>query len=150
MIRRLGGLWSMAELRRNGHAVPAPGGNEWSQDADAQFGMDEYVHLCFRQQHPMEFKARQEQRIVDSVFLEIDPSVLQAEGALFTEEVSNKSGCVRYTLDDAVSRIDFEVLYSRTDWRDAAIQARLRTVEKYEILVPTKVPLKFIRKMPNG
>lgn len=63
LIRKLGGLYPLAELRRRDVAVPAPGGNEWSWDANGIKGFDEYVHLCFRATHPMEFVARAEGRI---------------------------------------------------------------------------------------
>src|SRR5205085_10715012 len=59
-IRKLGGLYPLAEMRRMGIDVPAPGGNEWSWDADGIKGFDEFVHLCFRATHPMEFAARAE------------------------------------------------------------------------------------------
>jgi hypothetical protein len=36
IIRELGGLYPMAELQKRGVKVPAPGGNEWSQDADTE------------------------------------------------------------------------------------------------------------------
>lgn len=58
MIRHLGGLYPYAEMRRRGLDIPAPGGNEWSHDANGLQGLDEYVHLCFRSTHPMEFTAR--------------------------------------------------------------------------------------------
>ncbi len=41
------GLLSMRQLKQRGIEIPAPGGNQWSQDADAASGMDAYVHLCF-------------------------------------------------------------------------------------------------------
>src|SRR5687767_3527238 len=59
------GLLSMQELRRRNIQVPAPGGNEWSQDADIECGMDAYVHLTFIPNHPMEYPAKQEGRITD-------------------------------------------------------------------------------------
>jgi hypothetical protein len=91
MIRELGGLYPYAELRRRGIEIPAPGGNEWSHDADGMQGLDGYVHLCFRSTHPMEFIARAEGRIHDSIFLSVHPDVLQWEGVRFTPDVSNKS-----------------------------------------------------------
>jgi hypothetical protein len=150
LIRELKGLWSAPSLKGAGHAVPAPGGNEWSQTADVEFGVDDYVHLCFCTQHPMEFLARQEGRIQTSVFLDINPLILQKPGVLFTPGVSNKSGMSKHPIADARELIDFEVLYSRTDWKDAAIQARRKTVEKYEILVPRHIGLDMIRNFPNG
>ncbi|MGE0123627.1 MAG: DarT ssDNA thymidine ADP-ribosyltransferase family protein [Vicinamibacterales bacterium] len=150
MIRELGGLFAMAALREKGISVPAPGGNQWSQDADGMRGMDQYVHLCFRSTHPMEFRAREEGRIQDSIFLQVHPEVLQWEGVRFTPDVSNKSGVNVHTIDEARALIDFQVLYTRTDWRDPAIQQRLAQAEKCEVLVPTFIPLDLIRNFPNG
>lgn len=149
-IKELGGLYSSAALKEMDVAVPAPGGNQWSQDADGLKGMDQYVHLCFRNTHPMEFRARQEGRIVDSIFLQVHPEVLQWEGVLYTPDVSNKSGVSPHTIEQARGMIDFEVLYTRTDWSDPAIQQRLLQAEKCEVLVPTFIPIELIRNFPNG
>jgi hypothetical protein len=150
LIRKHGGLYPMSKLRKKNIEVPAPGGNEWSQDADGIKGMDEYVHLCFRNTHPMEYVARQDGRIKDTIFLQIHADVLLWDGVKFTPDVSNKSGVKVYTMEQAKKIIDFEVLYTRTDWRDAEVQKRLQQAEKYEILVPKKIPLELIRNLPNG
>jgi hypothetical protein len=150
LIRQLGGLLPMTELARLGVQVPAPGGNQWSRDADNMCGMDRYVHLCFRAAHPMEYLARQDGRIVDSIFLEIQSSVLTLPGVMFTSDVSNKSGVTPCTIEDAGPIIDFEVLCTRTDWTNPAIQQRLKQAEKYEVLVPKLIPLNLIRNIPSG
>src|ERR1700678_2645905 len=72
-IREHGGLYPMTKLRKKNIEVPAPGGNDWSQDADGIKGMDAYVHLCFRATHPMEYVAREAGRIGDTIFLQIHP-----------------------------------------------------------------------------
>jgi len=149
LIRKLGGLYPLAKLKKKEVEVPAPGGNDWSQDADEMRGMDRYVHLCFRANHPMEHLARQEGRIGDTIFLQIHPEVLQWEGVKFTPGVSNKSGVSVYSVEEAKEIIDFEVLYTRTNWRDPDIQRRLQEAEKYEILVPKRIPLELIRNFPN-
>jgi hypothetical protein len=149
-IRKHGGLHPLAELRRKGIDVPAPGGNEWSQDADGLKGMDEYVHLCFRPTHPMEFVARAEGRIIDSIFLNVHPEVLQWDGVLFTPDVSNKSGVQAYPIKQAAEMIDYEVLYTRTVWTDPSIRKRLLQAEKCEVLVPRLIPLELIRNFPHG
>ncbi|MBA3243069.1 MAG: DUF4433 domain-containing protein [Acidobacteria bacterium] len=51
------GLLSLRQLSDRGIKVAAPGGNEWSHDADRHKGLDDHVHLCFmdehvRRQHP--------------------------------------------------------------------------------------------------
>jgi hypothetical protein len=150
LIRKLGGLYPLAELRRKGIQVPAPGGNEWSWDADGIKGFDEFVHLCFRATHPMEHAARVDGRIADSIFLMVHADVLQWDGVLFTPDVANKSGVKAYPINEAAEMIDYEVLYTRTDWKNAAIQQRLQQAEKCEVLVPRLIPLEMIRNFPHG
>lgn len=91
-IRSQGGLHPLSDLVTRGVKVPAPGGNQWSRDADELKGMGHYVHLCFRSNHPMEYLARQDGRIGDSIFLEIHASVMQFPDVMFTPDVSNKAG----------------------------------------------------------
>ncbi len=150
LVRKHKGLFSLAKLRELEIEIPAPGGNAWSHEADEQKGLDEYVHLCFKNNHPMEYAAHQDGRIEDSIFLRIHPEVLEFEGVKFTPDVSNKSGVVLRPIDEAHKMIDFEVLYTRTDWRDPDIQERLQRAEKCEILVPDKIPLELIRNLSDG
>ena len=150
LIRSSGGILPLTALNANGINIPAPGGNEWSHEADKRCGLDQYVHLCFRSQHPMEYQARQDGRIENTIFLQISNDVLKIPGVLFSPDVSNKSGVSCFTLEQARGLIDFEVLYTHTNWHDPAIRARLRAVEKCEILVPATIPLSMIKNMPNG
>lgn len=150
LIRQLGGLYPISELERKGIKVPAPGGNQLSHEADAKKGMGNYLHLCFLANHPMEFVARQDGRIKDSIFLQIHPSVLQFEGVKFTAGVSNKSGIEPVAISQADALIDFEVLYARTDWKDPAVYQRRQQAEKYEVLVPCLIPLDLIWNVGNG
>ena len=150
LIRELGRLLSLAKLRKLEIEIPAPGGNDWSHKADELKRLDEYVHLCFKNNHPMEYAARHDGRIEDSIFLRIHPEVLEFEGVKFTPDVSNKSGVPIHPIDEAHEMIDFEVLYTRTDWRDPVIQERLQRAEKCEILVPDEIPLELIRNLPDG
>jgi hypothetical protein len=98
----------------------------------------------------MEFVARQDGRLTDPVYLQIHPDILRIQGIMFTADVSNKSGVEVISLAEALGVIDFEVLYTRTDWTDPDVKRRLRQAEKYELLVPNHVPMKYIRNLPNG
>jgi|SRR5882724_2326745 len=98
----------------------------------------------------MEFAARAEGRIIDSIFLNVHPEVLQWDGVLFTPGVSNKSGVQAYPIKQAAEMIDYEVLYTRTDWKDPSIRQRLLQAEKCEVLVPRLIPLELIRNFPHG
>ncbi len=147
LIRQTDGLLSLAELRRRGIEPPAPGGNDWSHEADARVGVDEYVHLCLFNEHPMEFRAREDGRIRNTRFLQIQPAVLHCEGIRFTQDVSNKAGVRLLTLEEAVQALDFSVIYDRTDWRDPQVQERRKLAKKYELLVPSHIPLTLFHRI---
>lgn len=69
---------------------------------------------------------------------------------MFCGDVSNKSGVTIHSLEEAKDMIDFEVLYTKTDWRNPQINERLQQAEKCEVLVPGFIPLELIRNLPNG
>src|SRR4051794_21194092 len=87
------GLLSMRKIRALGLGV-APGGNEWSLEADQRVGMDAYVHLCWKDNNAMEYLARQDKRIETAVYFQIDPDVIHTAGTLVTADVANKAGVV--------------------------------------------------------
>lgn len=63
--------------------------------------------------------------------------------------MANTNGVTFYAMDQARDMIDYNVLYTRTNWSDFALQQRLQAAEKYEIL-PRAIPLELIRNLPNG
>lgn len=128
-----------------GVEVAAKGGNEWSQNADKLSGLDGYVNLCFTWSHPMCHVAHVEGRIPNPRYLPIDPDVLKIEGVKITLGVANKAGTELLDVENGLEKLDKEVLYTRTDWNDPAIQSRLRSAEKCEVLVPNFVALELIR-----
>ena len=150
MIREMGGLYPLSDLESRGINIPAPGSDESSREVDRRRNLHRYVHLCFKGNHPMEFVARQEGRIGDTIFLQVHASVIQWEGVLFVPGMANTNGIGFHSMEQARSMIDFEVLYSRTNWSDYQVQQRLQAAEKYEILVPRAIPLELIRNLPNG
>ena len=125
------GLLSMRALRESGIVV-APGGNDWSIDADKRSGMDRFIHLSFFKGHPMEWLALQDGRIKESRFLRIDSSILALDGVLITDQVSNKAGALPRPADEMIGNLDLEVIYTRTDWKDPKIQARMKKAQKCE------------------
>jgi hypothetical protein len=145
-IREFGGLYSKAKLREMGLLKQVfCGGNDWSEDADALFGMDGFVHLCLRDNHPMEYIAKRDGRIVEATFLEVSQKVLEIGGTLYSPGVSNKSGMAHVPIAQAHGSIDFEVLYGGLDWTNPEVKERLQAAEKCEILVPGFVPAEMIR-----
>jgi hypothetical protein len=72
------------------------------------------------------------------------------KGVRFTSDVSNKAGVGLHSIEEARKFIDFEVLFTRTNWSDPEIQERLQQAEKCEILVPDYIPITLIRNVPDG
>lgn len=116
MIMKHRGLFSLQEIRERKIPVSVFGGNEWSHETDKIKGVDRFVHLCFINDHPMLFKARNECRIVNPVWLALNSEVIFLEDAKFTTDISNKSGVNILTSEEAAEEIDFEVLFTRTNW----------------------------------
>lgn len=135
------GLLSMARLRGDAVSVVAPGGNEWSWEADRLVGMDRYVHLSFLDSHPMEYRAKEDGRIAKTRFLKIRPEVIHLDGVRVSLEVSNKAGAVIKPAAEALDDIDLEVIYMRTDWKDEAVKQRLKLAKLCEILIPDHIPI---------
>lgn len=115
-----------------------------SWDLDLARGIDPYVSLCMTRNHRMKYVAEQDGRLTDAVYLGIDPQVLKTPGVMIAFGVANANDVRILPLEEAIAALDVEVLYNRTDWSDPAIQARLSTAEKFEVLVPHSVPRPLI------
>ncbi len=143
-------LFSLAEATRRAVTIPAPGGNSWSHDADRAKALDEYVHLAFVDDHPMQFVAQTDGRLPNPIFLKIKSEIILQEGVLFTNDVSNKSGVEAMDQGRAENEIDFEVLFTYMDWTVPEIQTRRQAAVKSEILVPKSIALNMILGYKNG
>jgi hypothetical protein len=93
----------------------------------------------------MEFRAREDGRILESVFLQVSTDVLFVPGVLITAEVANKSGVELLQFDSAVDELDWAVVVDQgLDWRDADVKERRKIAKKYEVLIPRGVPVNLI------
>lgn len=127
--------------------MPAPGGNDLSLEQDLRTGMDAYVHLCFKSQHPMEYRAKERGQIEASKFLHVAPEVLLIPGTLICDQVANSVDAQPGEPLEMLRKLDLDVLYLRTDWKDPAVMKRLQAARCYEILVPRAVPLDLLRNL---
>jgi ssDNA thymidine ADP-ribosyltransferase, DarT len=139
------GLLSTNELRRRGLFTSVKtGGDATSLQSDRAKGTDGYVCLCFTRNHPMAHVAMNDERKLDPVYLEVHPSVIKLPDVMITNAPSNQNGVERMAAAGALDGLDLEIIYKRTDWSDAEIQARLKAAEKYEILVPGSLAKQYI------
>lgn len=152
-IREFGGLYSLAKIRRLGISIPAPGGNELSHSLDQRKGLDCYVHLCCTVRHPMEYVAHRDGSISETIYLRIEPGIVSWSGVRFAPDNSLKTGVLLYAMDEAVERnmIDYEVCnQSYGQQNSCEKKKRWDAARRYEILIPDKIPLRFIRNFPCG
>lgn len=138
------GLLSKRRMKKLGFWPHKPSGNELSWRLDERKGVDEFVSLCLTQNHPMSHVAEREGRIENVRYLRISPTVLHCPGVKFSFGVANKAGLPLVDLVNAIDKIDYEVLYTRTDWKDARVRERLRKAEKFEVLIPGGVERSLI------
>jgi hypothetical protein len=94
--------------------------------------------------HGMKFLAHQAGRLPNPRYLAIQPEVLEIPGTRIALGVANANDVELLSVADAIDRLDVEVLYTRTDWKDPAINLRLRAAEKFEVLIPAAVPRALI------
>jgi len=142
---RQNGLLPLTEIRRRGIEVTAFGGNDWSHEEDARRGLDSYVHLCFLNEHPMEYIAREkDKRIQVTHFIPVSTAIIQMDGIRFTAEVANKAGSRLLTLAEAAASMDFEVIYDQTDWKNPEINKRRQAAKRYELLVPSPIAIEHL------
>ena len=140
------GLLSRDERLRLGVTPIVTGGNDWSHDQDVRNQLTDFVHLCFFNTHPMEFIARRDERFADTFFIKVLPEVLDRDGVKFCAGVSNAADAEIFDVNDFEEHMDMDALFKRLDWRDAEQLARVKATEKYEILIPKRIPKKFLRK----
>jgi hypothetical protein len=142
------GLLSLAELKRRGIVNQVvTGGEALSHQLDAELKLDEYVHLCFFNDHPMEYRAREAGRIQSTKFLAINPVVLNNELVKFTLAISNSTGVELLSFEQAKAQgMDIEIICPSTyqDWKDPDIKERRKIAKKYEILIPNAISIEFI------
>ena len=63
----------------------------------------------------MLFRAKEEGRITEAVWLRIKSGIILEEGVRFCSDVSNKSGVGILDSNEAEQQIDFEVLFTFMD-----------------------------------
>jgi hypothetical protein len=139
------GLLSTSSLRdRKLISGVITGGDENSLQSDINNGLDSYVRLCFTKNHPMAHAAANDGRQRNFTYLHIDPEIIKAAGALVTNAPSNQIGVVPMAVEPGLDQLDLEVIYKWMEWKNPEIKKRLDVAEKYEILIPSSVPLKLI------
>lgn len=142
------GLLPYRELRARGIEPPKPGGSEGSRKADADRGLDGFVHLCLVDNHPMNFKAKERGHIGETRYLEISPEVVLWEGVRGTSIVSNATASKILSLEFALDEMELDLLFHTHPgeiFSDKKLTTRYNEARKAEILIPACIPPSMIK-----
>jgi len=140
-IKRHGGLFSWQHLRKTGIEVPYEGGGSLSKDLDRRHGLEDFVRVCFTENHPMMHVARNEGRIPNPVILKIKTEVCEFQNTKFANMNATRNGhnCGNSLAD--LQRIKFEVVRQRTHFD---LSEQDKPYYQAEVLVKTWIPIEYI------
>ncbi len=140
-IKRYGGLFSWQHLRKTGIEVPYEGGGSLSKDLDRRYGLEDFVRVCFTENHPMMYVARNEGRIQNPVILKINTEVCGFQNTKFANMNATRNGhSCGNTLAD-LQRIKFEVVKQRTHFD---LSEQDKPYFQAEVLIKTWIPIEYI------
>ena len=145
------GLLSLRNLINRKIEVACYGADELSHRLDISKGLDQFVHLSFIKEHPMQYVKTKNMDIPNPVWLEIDARVLFKKKSIFSDTVANKTGAKIYTdINDLSKYIDLDVLWTRKDWRDPQIQTRRKQAKYGEIMIKDLIEVQDIKGVYRG
>lgn len=93
----------------------------------------------------MAYRCRNDGRHPNQIYLGIDPEVLKLPGVRFSFGVANATNAKIIAIEEALKLHDFDEVYGR--WGNGKnFIARLSEAEKFEVLIPGGIPVKYIKK----
>ncbi len=120
------------------------GSDTTSRYSDRRKHLDGFVHLCFFAKHRMAYFAKDRIKSGEIAFLQVLPGVLALPGVKLSKGASNRDEVEIADVSTMLPKLDWEVIYSYTDWRDKDVRQRLNEAEMYEILVPEKIATEYL------
>jgi hypothetical protein len=148
-IKANDGLHSWWSAEQKGITISKPGGIGFGRALDVRKGLQNHVRLSFNNRNPMLYVAQNEGRILDPIFLEIDPVVMLLSKTLFTKENATKNG----VYPNSTLIFLKEIVEGSETEQSSMIRTLLGSSylinPKAEILVFEKIPLEFITNINN-
>jgi hypothetical protein len=141
-IKKHGALYSWHYCVTNNIEIPVPGGNQLSRDLDTRKGLQDYVRVSFTRSHPMMFV--QPIRNRNNVILEIDTEIIYWSGTQYADKNATRNDVnIGSSLHDFIQlRFDLFKLPNHFGLSDFD-----RPFFQGEVLIPTKIPAKFIKNL---
>jgi hypothetical protein len=144
------GILSLRNIIRQQLEVACYGADQLSHELDTRKGLDQFVHLSFIKEHPMQFVKTRDGLIPNPVWLEIDASVLFNDNTIFSNQVANKTGAQLYNIRNLADYIDLDVLWGRTDWKNPDIKERRKVAKYGELMIKNQISVNNILGVTHG
>lgn len=112
--------------------------------SDRRKNLDGFVHLCFFDQHRMVHVASDRCKSGEIGFVHVAPAVLLLPGVLLSNGPAYREGVVIGEVLPMLAKLDWDVMYSQTDWHDRDLRKRLDAAYTYEILVPGMIDTDYL------
>jgi len=139
LIKQKRGLLSWWYCDKNGINIPCPGGNDLSRRLDTIKKLENYIHLCFNNNQPMCYKALQEGRLKDPIFLKIDPEVIYWKETKFSNINATDSFSIIGESFEDFNNIDFDIALNNR-WCSEEEKKK----HQAEVMVQQYIPLRYI------
>lgn len=143
-IKQHDALFSWHHCVTNNIEIPVPGGNQLSRDLDTNKGLQNDVRVSFTRSHPMMFV--QPIRNRNNIILELDTEVIFWNGTRYANKNATRNDVnVGSTLDD-FNQLRFDLFKFPNHF---SLSESDRPFYQGEILVPTKIPIQFIKNLDD-
>lgn len=144
------GLLALTEIDEEQIDVPIYYSTEGSRATDRKRGLDEFVRLTFIPDHPMLFRAIEEQRcqFQGAAWVEVDSAIVRRPDVRYSLGVAFAAGVELLRDEAAARRIDFDALFhfKRMNWKESEVQERRQPARKCEILVRKRIQARYLRR----
>lgn len=140
-IKENGGLYSWYYCDRNNITILKPGGSMKSRELDRKYHLHDYVRLSFAKNHPMMFIARDDERNLNPIVLEVGIEPCFWIETKFSDMNAAKTGHKSGKEMVDLSRVHFQTVKQPNHF---GLDDAERPYYQAEILVKTWIPIEYI------
>jgi len=138
------GLLTLESILEQKIEVSRYGASDSSHRQDIKKGLYKCVHLSFIKDHPMYHIAKQDGRIIDPVWIEIDLSIMNDKNTLFSNMLANTYNAPIFSSKQLEKMIDFDAILYEKDFYTR------KEARKAEIMIFNNINVNQIKGIHNG
>ncbi|MBN8682454.1 MAG: DUF4433 domain-containing protein [Chitinophagales bacterium] len=140
-IKENGGLYSWYHCDKNNITILKPGGSVKSRELDRRYNLHDYVRLSFARNHPMMFVARDDERTLNPIVLEVGIEPCFWAETKFSDMNAAKTGHKSGKELIDLNRVHFHTVKQQNHF---GLDEAERPYYQAEVLVKTWIPIEYI------